>query len=112
MLANWEQWDIGVEITVLKSPYRSILRPLVRYVDRLRMNGPGELVSIVVPEIVPHKWWEHLLHNKTALYIRTAFLFKPNVVVIAVPYQLGRAHKIRDLLDHDESLDTTESQES
>ncbi|MGI8510993.1 MAG: APC family permease [Gemmatimonadaceae bacterium] len=108
MLANWEQWDIGVEIKVLKSPYRSVLRPLVRYVDRLRMNSPGELVSIVVPEIVPHKWWEHLLHNKTALYIRTAFLFKPNVVVIAVPYQLGRAHKIRDLLDHDESLDSLE----
>lgn len=108
MLASWEQWDIGVEIRVLKSPYRSVLRPLVRYVDRLRMDSPGELVSIVVPEIVPHKWWEHLLHNKTALYIRTAFLFKPNVVVIAVPYQLGRAHKIRDLLDHDESLDSLE----
>ena len=105
MLANWEQWDIGVELKVLKSPYRSILRPLVRYVDRLRMNGPGELVSIVVPEIVPHKWWEHLLHNKTALYIRTAFLFRSNVVVIAVPYQLGRAHKIRDLLDHDDSIE-------
>lgn len=108
MLANWEQWDIGIDIKVIKSPYRSVLRPLVRYVDRLRMNGPGELVSIVVPEIVPHRWWEHLLHNKTALYIRTAFLFKPNVVVIAVPYQLGRAHKIRDLLDHDESLDLPE----
>ena len=108
VLADWEQWDIGVEITVLKSPYRSVLRPLVRYVDRLRMDGPGELVSIVVPEIVPHKWWEHLLHNKTALYIRTAFLFKSNVVVIAVPYQLGRAQKIRDLLDHDESIDEDE----
>lgn len=111
MLADWNEWDNGVDIKILKSPYRSVLRPLVRYVDRLRMNGPGQLVSIIVPEIVPHKWWEHLLHNKTALYIRTAFLFKPNVVVIAVPYQLGRAHKLRDLLDHDESIDDETSED-
>jgi hypothetical protein len=105
MRAEWEQWDNGVPLVVLKSPYRSVLRPLVRYVDRLRMTTPGELVSVVVPEIVPHRWWEHLLHNKTALYIRTAFLFRPNVVVIAVPYRLGQAVRLRDLLEHDESVD-------
>lgn len=105
MKTEWEQWDIGVPLVVVKSPYRSILRPLVKHVDRLRMTTPGELVSIVVPEIVPHRWWEHLLHNKTALYIRTAFLFRPNVVVIAVPYRLGQAHRLRELLDHDESVD-------
>lgn len=112
MRTEWEQWDIGVPLTVLKSPYRSILRPLVKHVDRLRMTAPGELVSIVVPEIVPHRWWAHLLHNKTALYIRTAFLFRPNVVVIAVPYQLGRAHRLRDLLEHDESVDCDERNSS
>lgn len=105
MRADWERWDIGVELTVLKSPYRSVIRPLVRYVNRLRMTSPGELVSIVVPEIVPHRWWEHLLHNKTALYIRTAFLFKPNVVVIAVPYHVGRAPRLRDLLERDARID-------
>ena len=66
------------------------------------MVTPGELVTIVVPEIVPQRWWEHLLHNKTALYIRTAFLFRPNVVVTAVPYLLGHAYRLRDLFDHDE----------
>ena len=65
------------------------------------------LVSVVVPEIVPHRWWEHLLHNKTALNIRTAFLFKPNGVVIAVPFLLGQARRLRDLIDHDELLDET-----
>jgi len=109
MRAEWERWDNGIPLVVLKSPYRSVLRPLVRYVDRLRMNTPGELVSVVVPEIVPHRWWEHLLHNKTALYIRTAFLFRPNVVVIAVPYRLGQAHRLRDLLEHDESLDVADA---
>ena len=112
MRAEWERWDNGIPLVVLKSPYRSVLRPLVRYVDRLRMNTPGELVSVVVPEIVPHRWWEHLLHNKTALYIRTAFLFRPNVVVIAVPYRLGQAHRLRDLLEHDESLDVADASTS
>ena len=109
MLSDWEAWDIGVELVTIPSPYRSILRPLVQYVAGLRRTSPGELVSIVVPEIVPHRWWEHLLHNKTALYIRTAFLFRPNVVVIAVPFLLGHARRLRDLIDHDGTLDTPSS---
>lgn len=103
--AEWEAWDIGVPLVVVPSPYRSILKPLVEYVESLRMVSPGELVTVVVPEIVPRRWWEHLLHNKTALYIRTAFLFKANVVVTAVPYLVGHSYRIRDWLDHDEDLD-------
>jgi hypothetical protein len=101
----WEEWDIGVPLVVLPSPYRSVLRPLVDYVENLRMVSPGELVTVVVPEVVPRRWWEHFLHNKTALYIRTAFLFKANVVVTSVPYLLGHSYRLRDLLDHDEDLE-------
>jgi amino acid transporter len=108
LVAEWEAWDIGVPLEIVKSPYRSILKPLVEYVDNLRMVTPGELVTVVVPEIVPERWWEHLLHNKTALFIRTAFLFKPNVVVTAVPYLVGHAYTIRQLLDHDDDLDEPE----
>jgi amino acid transporter len=105
MEREWEAWDIGVPLVVVPSPYRSILKPLVEYVENLRMVTPGELVTIVVPEVVPRRWWEHLLHNKTALYIRTAFLFKPNVVVTAIPYLVGHAYRLRDRLDHDDYLD-------
>lgn len=105
----WDEWDIGVPLVVLPSPYRSVLRPLVDYVESLRMVSPGELVTVVVPEVVPRHWWEHFLHNKTALYIRTAFLFKANVVVTSVPYLLGHAYRLRDRLEFDESLDGTES---
>jgi amino acid transporter len=104
---RWEEWDIGVELTIVPSPYRSILRPLVGYVDGLIDRGEGDLVTLVVPEIVPRNWWGHLLHNKTALFIRTAFLFRPNVVVTAVPYLVGRSARLRDLLRHDESLTET-----
>jgi amino acid transporter len=102
---EWRTWDNGIDLVVLASPYRSVLRPLVDYVERLRLNDPGELVTVVVPEIVPQHWWEHLLHNKTALYIRTAFLFKPNVIVTTVPFHMGRAGRRRDLIDHDARLD-------
>jgi amino acid transporter len=101
----WDEWDIGVPLVVLPSPYRSILRPLVEYVENLRMVTPGELVTFVVPEVVPRRWWEHFLHNKTALYIRTAFLFKPNVVVTSVPYLLGHSYRLRDLIDYDDEIE-------
>jgi amino acid transporter len=103
--ADWKAWDIGIDLVIVDSPYRSVLRPLVEYAEQLRLDSPGELVTVVVPEIVPHRWWEHFLHNKTALYIRTAFLFKQNVVVTAVPYHLGRSARLRDRFDYDEQLD-------
>lgn len=103
--AKWAEWDIGVDLQVLPSPYRSIIRPLVDYVRQLHDSQEADLVTVIVPEIVPHKWWEHLLHNKTALYIKTAFLFKPNVVVTAVPYRLGRSARLRDLIRQDEALE-------
>lgn len=105
--ASWEAWDVGVELVVLPSPYRSIIRPIVEYVTELHRAGTADLVTVVVAEVIPRHWWEHLLHNKTALFIRTAFLFRPNVVVTAVPYRLGEAVRIGDLLRHDEQLEET-----
>jgi amino acid transporter len=102
--SDWEEWDIGIPLVVIPSPYRTVLRPLVEYVDNLRLVMPGELVTVVVPEIVPKRWWEHLLHNKTAFYIRTAFLFRPNVVVTTVPLLLGHAYRLRDLFEHDDQI--------
>lgn len=105
LVAEWELWDTGIDLVVLPSPYRSLIRPLVEHVASLEQMGPGDIVTVVVPEIVPKHWWEHLLHNKTAFYIRTAFLFRPRIVVTSVPFHLGAAHRIRDLLDHDDQVD-------
>ena len=99
---RWAAWDIGVELLVLASPYRSIIKPLVAYVDQLTASGSTDLVTIVVPEIVPRSWWGHLLHNKTSLFIRTAFLFRTNVVVTTVPYRIGRAMRLKDRMHHDD----------
>lgn len=112
MQSDWDMWDIGVPLVVIPSPYRSVLRPLVEYVDSLRLVMPGELITVVVPEIVPRRWWEHLLHNKTAFYIRTAFLFKPNVVVTTVPFLLGHAYRLRDLFKHYEQLEAASDEKA
>jgi hypothetical protein len=105
LVPRWQAWDIDVDLVVLRSPYRSILRPLVDYVDALTAQGDSDLVTIVVPEIVPRNWWGHLLHNKTSLFIRTAFLFRANVVVTTVPYRIGRAARLLDRVTHDQTLE-------
>jgi hypothetical protein len=96
MREQWDAWDIGVDLVVLPSPYRSVLRPLVDYVDGLRRSGTTDLVTVVLPEIVPRRWWEHLLHNKTALFIRAAFLLRTDVIVTSVPFLLGRTGHFPD----------------
>jgi hypothetical protein len=102
---RWDEWDIGVELAIIPSPYRSVLRPLTEYVNGMIARDEADLVTVVVPEIVPRSWWGHLLHNKTSLFIRTAFLFRPNVVVTTVPYLIGRSVRLRDLISHDELLE-------
>lgn len=99
---QWSDWDVGVELVVAPSPYRSILRPIADYVKGLIDRGESDLITVVVPEVVPRKWWEHLLHNKTALFIKAAFLFRPNVVVTSVPYLLGHSPRLTERLRLDE----------
>jgi len=105
LVQAWNEWDVGVELVVLPSPYRSVIRPITEYVKQLVDTGRSDLVTVVVAEVVPRKWWEHLLHNKTALFVKTAFLFKSNVVVTSVPYLLGHARRLGDVIHHDQLLD-------
>jgi amino acid permease-like protein len=88
--ASWEQWGDGVPLVVLDSPYRSLMEPLLEYVERLNDASPGDYVTVVLPEFVPAKWWHHLFHNQRALLIKGALLFRPNTVVTSVPFHLSR----------------------
>ena len=87
---EWETWGEGVPLVVLRSPYRSLLRPLLEYVDEADAARPDNFVTVVLPEFVPRRWWHHLLHNQRALLIKGALLFKPNTVVTSVPFHLER----------------------
>ena len=85
---KWIKWGMGAPLVVLSSPYRSLLHPFLEYLNHLLAVGDNHMVTIVVPEFVPAKWWQHLLHNQTALLIKGALLFRKNVVVTNVPYHL------------------------
>ncbi len=86
--AKWEQWGSGVNLVVLASPYRSLVRPLLRYIDRVEKRADEDVVTVVLPEFVPAKWWQQLLHNQNSLLLKGALLFKKGIVVTNVPYHL------------------------
>ncbi len=85
---RWAKAGCGIPLVVLTSPYRSVLGPLLDYVERIQRQGPNSMVTIVIPEFVPRRWWQHLLHNQTALLVKGALLFRRGVVVIDVPFHL------------------------
>ena len=76
---------------MIDSPYRSLAGPLLAYIDALRDIDPHETVTVILPEFVPSHWWEHLLHNQTALRLKAALLFHPGIVLTNVPYHLARS---------------------
>jgi amino acid transporter len=87
---KWARWGLGVPLVILNSPYRSLLRPLIEYLDALQSLGDDHMVTVVIPEFLPSKWWQHVLHNQTALLVKGALLFRKNTVVADVPYLLKR----------------------
>jgi amino acid transporter len=87
---RWTKFAEGMPLVVLRSPYRSVTGPLQDYLDLVQRQTPNQVVTIVLPEFVPARWWQHLLHNQTALLIKGALLFRKGVVVTNVPYHLER----------------------
>jgi amino acid transporter len=87
---KWARWGLSVPLVVLTSPYRSLLRPLLDYLDQIQSRGDDQMITIVLPEFLPGKWWQHILHNQTALLVKGALLFRKNTVVADVPYLLKR----------------------
>ncbi|MEV8022180.1 APC family permease [Streptomyces sp. NPDC086554] len=86
--AEWENRGITVPLKILDSPYREITRPIIDYVKNLRRDSPRDVVSVIIPEYVVGHWYEHLLHNQSALRLKGRLLFTPGVMVTSVPYQL------------------------
>jgi amino acid transporter len=86
--SKWNQWGSGIPLVVLASPYRSLIRPLMQYIDEVDAQYDDDVLTIILPEFVPSKWWHHLLHNQTALLIKGTLLFKRGKVVTSVPYHL------------------------
>ncbi len=93
--AEWERRGVDVPLKVLDSPYREITRPIIEYVKNLRRESPRDAVSVIIPEYVVGHWYEHLLHNQSALRLKGRLLFTPGVMVTSVPYQLQSSEVAR-----------------
>ena len=86
---QWTEWGQCSTLVVLQSPYRSLMEPLLEYIEQVQSEDAVGYVTVILPEFVPHRLWQHLLHNQHALLIKGALLFKPNIVVTSVPFHLG-----------------------
>lgn len=89
--AQWDEFDVQVPLKVLGSPFREITKPVVGYVRNVRRTSPRDVVAVFIPEYVVGHWWENLLHNQSALWLKSRLLFTPGVMVISVPWQLSSA---------------------
>jgi hypothetical protein len=90
----WEQWqhhlaeEEETHLLVIESPFRSLVRPLLAYVDTLRERHPDDTLTVILPELVVSHWWQYFLHNQTAFRLKAALLFRPGIVVINIPHHL------------------------
>jgi Amino acid permease len=91
LAADWERRGVPVELVVLESAYRETVRPVLRYIRSLRREHPGDVISVVIPEYVVARPWEHLLHNQTAFRLKARLRHEPDVTVTSVPFLLGGA---------------------
>ena len=87
---DWAAWGGRVQLVVLPSPFRSLMEPLLEYIEQAADEKSNDYVTVILPEFVPARWWQHLLHNQTSLLIKGALLFRPNIVVTSVPFHLSK----------------------
>ncbi|MDT4989447.1 MAG: hypothetical protein QOI74_3541 [Micromonosporaceae bacterium] len=94
LVAAWAEAGIPVPIKVIESPYREITGAVLHYVRQLRTENPRDLVTVFIPEYVVGRWWEHLLHNQSALRLKARLLFQSGVMVTSVPWQLDSSRNV------------------
>jgi amino acid transporter len=85
---NWDEWGCGIPLTILKSPYRSITEPLVKYIGEVEDRYEHDLVTIIIPEFVTKRFWHNFLHNQTSLLIKTLLRLRKGKVVTTIRYYL------------------------
>jgi len=90
IMERWNELNPGMPLTVLKSPWRSLVEPITQYIRTVRAERHMDLVTIVLPEFATTRWWHKLLHNQAGLLLKFALMFEPGVVVANVRYHLPK----------------------
>ena len=86
---RWEEWNPGVRLVTIESQYRSVVQPICRYIDLIRNQTGGAMVTVLVPEFVVGKWWQGILHNQMGLLLQARLLRRRDIVFAMVPYRLS-----------------------
>lgn len=97
LTAEWEASAVTTPLKVVASPYREITGPILDYIRRINREAPRTVITVFIPEYVVGHWWESLLHNQSALRLKTRLRFMPNVVVASVPWQLNSSTDLNPL---------------
>jgi hypothetical protein len=84
----WEANGLDTPLDIVYSPYRELSRPILKFIDEIDAQWDNDIVTVLIPEFVVRRWWEHILHNQTALFLKGRLLFREGVVVTSVPYHL------------------------
>lgn len=91
MEQKWEEWDPGVRLIVLRSRYRSIIRPLVKFIDTVEWKtAETDHITVLMPQFITKKWWHNFLHNQTSWLIRAYLFARKDVTIATVPYHLQK----------------------
>ena len=88
LLEKWDDWASDVPLVVLNSPYRSLISPIMHYLDAVQIERHNHLITVIVPEFVPSKWWHHLLHGNNGLLLKAALIGRKDIVVANLRYYL------------------------
>jgi amino acid transporter len=88
---RWEKFFPTVPLVILPSPYRSLVFPLLSYIDEIEKKEPDRVITVVIGEFISDKWWHSLLHGNTGLMLKLALLSRPDIVVTNVRYRLKPA---------------------
>jgi amino acid transporter len=91
---EWRAREIPVELKIINSPYREITTPILDYIREIHRDSPRDAICVFIPEYVVSHWWEHLLHNQSALRLKARLLFTPGVMVCSVPYHLTSSYNL------------------
>ncbi|MGD8191269.1 APC family permease [Brevibacillus ginsengisoli] len=91
MESKWAEWNPGIRLIVLRSRYRSILKPLIKFIDTVEWKtAKNGHITILMPQFITKKWWHNFLHNQTSWLIRAYLFTRKNVTVATVPYHLQK----------------------
>lgn len=88
MRDRWERFGMGIPLVILESPYRSVVEPVLDYLEEAKKERPDYTITVVLPEFVPAKWWHKALHNQSGFWLKVALLFRRDIVVTNVRYYL------------------------